>query len=446
MPLKTRIFQFVSKNVLVILRTLDHHVHGSDSGRSVDEVRQDPYLGFRLAREHGPVLRSYANRGWIVVGFEAAQAIFKDPRFGSDMRRNRWLVKLLRTGANGRAVPPLDNPSMLTLDAPDHTRLRKLASRGFLNKYIQSLQPQIEAIVERCLAGIDDGAERFDVIEQLASPLPAIVIAEMLGLPEADRKQFQAWSNDLLGITNIDQPELIESAGIAGEELQAYLTSMVEQKRYQPGEDFISQLIAAEEEGDRLSAEEMYSTCALLLSAGHETTTRLIGNGMYLLLKHPEQLKLLRNDRSLMDNAIEEVLRFEPPVQFMPRFATEDIEFYGKKVKKNQLLLVIIACANRDEVANPNGEVFDITRESVKHVSFGHGIHLCLGMALARLEARIVFKAILDRFPNMGMGSQDVTWSNNMFVRGVERLVVECGETALTPILDSGDQCRATRH
>jgi cytochrome P450 len=428
MAIKARFTGFIGKIALAVLRTVDRYTNGSDSGRTAEQARQDPYTGLRRARERGPILRSYANRGWVVLGFDAAQAIFKDPRFGSDMRRNKWLTRALRAGANGRPVPPLDNPSMLSLDAPDHTRLRKLASKAFLHKYILSLRPQVEAIVERCLADIDTQIGQFDVIEQLANPLPAIVIAEMMGLPEADRTQFQAWSNALLGATNIDRPELIEPSSIAGEELEAYLADIIEQKRGQSGNDFICQLIAAEEEGDRLSAEEMYATCALLLNAGHETTTRLISNGLYLLLQHPEQLAMLKNDRSLMDNAIEEMLRYEPPVQFMPRFATEDITFCGKQIKRDQLVLVMISSANRDEASNPNGEVFDITRDAVKHVSFGHGIHLCLGLALARMEASIAFNALFDRFPNLGLAPQQVTWSNNIFVRGLEQLIVECGD------------------
>ena len=281
------------------------------------------------------------------------------------MRKNRFLVRVLRAGADGKQVPTLDNPSLLALDAPDHTRLRKLVSRGFLLKYVQSLEPHIETIVARCLDGIDPAAERFEINAHLAKPLPAIVIAEMLGLPEKDRDQFQAWSNDLVGLTDIEEPEKIELAAAANQELLAYLAGIIEEKRAQPGDDFIAQMIAAEEEGDRLSAEEMYSTCVLLLSAGHETTTRLIGNGLLLLLQHPEQLALLRQDRTLMANAIEEMLRFEPPVQFMPRFATEDIEFYGHKIKKDQLLIVLIGSANRDEAANPNPDVFDITRDSI---------------------------------------------------------------------------------
>jgi cytochrome P450 len=156
----------------------------------------------------------------------------------------------------------------------------------------------------------------------------------------------------------------------------------------------------------------------------------LIGNGLYLVLQHPRQLALLQQDRSLMDNAIEEMLRFEPPVQFMPRFATEDMEFFGKKLKKDQLVIALIASANRDEAANANPDEFDITRESIQHISFGHGIHLCLGLALARLEARVALNAVLDRFPHMRLAEQEIVWTTNPFVRGVEQLIVECGEPA----------------
>jgi cytochrome P450 len=432
MSLKSRVFRLLGKIVVAVLKLADRYISGSASGLGEKQVRQDPYSAFRIVRERGAVLRSYSMRGWLVFDFEQAQAVFKDPRFGADMRKNKFLVRVLRAGADGKQVPPLDNPSLLTLDAPDHTRLRKLVSRGFLNKYIQSLEPQIQSIVERCLSGIDVGEGRFDVLEQLANPLPAIVIAEMLGLPETDRDQFQAWSNDLVGLTNIEDPSMIARAAAANQELLAYLAAIIETKRCRPGDDFITQLIAAEEEGDRLSAEEMYSTCALLLSAGHETTTRLIGNGLYLLLQHPEQLALLRDDRSLMDNAIEEMLRYEPPVQFMPRFATQDLEFYGKQIKKDQLVVPLIASANRDEAANANPDVFDITRESIQHVSFGYGIHLCLGLALARLEARVALNTLLDRFPNMSLAEQEIVWTENPFVRGMEKLLVDLNDPAAT--------------
>ena len=430
MSLKTRAFQHTSNAALILLRRLDRYINGSNTGRSVAEARLDPYTGYAMLRQRGPVLRSFASRGWFVVGFEAVRDAFKHPLLSNDVRKNRFLVRVLSAASGGNPVPTLDNPSMVTLDAPDHTRLRKLVSQGFTQKYIRSLEPQIREIVDECLAGLDPNAEPFDIIGRLARPLPAIVIAEMLGLPESDRQQFQAWSNDLLGLTAIDNPKLITRAAAANAEVINYLKGIVERKRDKPDGGFISQLIAAEEEGERLSAEELYATCALLLSAGHETTTRLIGTGLYLLLTHPDQMAMLRADRSLMDNAIEEMLRFEPPVQFMVRFALEDLEFYGKHIRKNQLLLLLIGSANRDEAANPDaGLASGITRASHRspnrHVGFGHGPHLCLGLALARLEARIAFNRVLDRFPTLALADDTVVWSQHALVRGVDRMLVE---------------------
>ena len=429
--LRTRAFQISSNAALAVLRRLDRYLNGSNTGRTVAEARLDPYTGSAMLRERGPVLRSYASRGWFVVGFDAVKDAFKDPRLSNDVRKNRFLVRVLSAASGGNPVPTLDNPSMVTLDAPDHTRLRKLVSQGFTQKYIRSLEPAIQTIVDECLDGLAADSEPFDIIKRLARPLPAIVIAEMLGLPREDREQFQAWSNDLLGLTAIDNPQLITRAAAANAEVIEYLKGIVDRKRANPDGGFITQLISAEEEGDSLTAAEMYSTCALLLSAGHETTTRLIANGLYLLLTHPEQMAMLREDRTLMDNAIEEMLRFEPPVQFMVRFALEDLEFYGSPIKKNQLLMLLIGSANRDEAANSNADRFDITRESPQHVGFGHGPHLCLGLALARLEARVAFNTVLDRFPNLSLVADTVEWSQHALVRGVDHMLVEPGAQAM---------------
>ncbi len=423
MALKNQLFNKASVAALVVLRLMDRYISGSNMGRTIEEARREPHPGYRHMRRIGPVVRSYASRGWLVTRFDAVQAASRDPRFGNDMRKNRFLSTVLRAAADGRSVPVLDNPSMIVLDPPDHTRLRRLVSQGFTNRYVQTLAPRIERIVNECLAGLEDEGE-VDIVEQLARPLPAIVIAEMLGLPEVDRQQFRAWAHRMLGITAVGEPALIEEATVASEELVAYFKDVIEQKRAQPDDGIISQLIVAEEEGDRLTAQEMYSTCTLLLNAGHVTTTSLIGSGLWLLLRHPEQLDLLRNDRSLMDNAIEEMLRFEAPVQFTPRFALEDMTFFGKHIRKNQLVLLMIACANRDEAANPNPGIFDITREEINHVAFGHGIHLCLGLALAKLEARIAFNTILDRFDSLELIDRDPPWSQNALVRGPDRLRV----------------------
>jgi cytochrome P450 len=425
MALKNRIFNAASTTTLAVLRLADRYISGSNLGRSIEEARRDPHSGYAHLRKIGPVVRNYASRGWLVVGWDAVKAASKDPRFGNDMRKNRFLSRVLRAAANGKPVPVLDAPSMVVLDPPDHTRLRKLVSHGFSNRYVQSLAPNIERISNECLAGLDAPEGRFDFIERVARPLPAIVIAEMLGLPESDRVQFRQWAEQILGISVIGEPARIEQGTAAYQALTAYLQDIIERKRRRPDGSIISQLIAAEEAGDRLTAVEMVATCSLLLNAGHLTTTSLLGTGLWLLLTHPDQLEKLRADRSLMENAIEEMLRYDSPVQFVPRFALEELEFFGRKIRKNQLVLLMLAAANRDEAGNPQPEVFDITRENVQHIAFGHGIHLCLGLSLARLEARIAFNTLLDRFTDLALAEQDIPWAQNPLIRGIDRLVLD---------------------
>jgi pimeloyl-[acyl-carrier protein] synthase len=425
MSLKKKIFQAAGSLTFSILNTIDEFAYGQ--GRRPDplENRKNPYSWLNKLRDKAPVVRSFATRGWMVLGFDAVQSAFTDPRFSSDMRNNQFLVNILRAAADGKKVHMLDEPSMLNLDAPDHSRLRKLVSHGFLRKYILSLEPNIKRIVDECLTGIDPDATQFDLMEVLAKPLPAIVIAELLGLPVSDREQFQIWSDELLGLTVIDDPEKVELGNNANNALIAYFTNVIAQKRLSPSQDLISQLIAAEEEGDRLTAEEMYATCVLLLLAGHETTTRLIGNGMHSLLQHPDQLTQLQQDPSLTPNAVEEMLRYEPPVQMMPRFAKEDMDFHGAAIKKNQVVILVIASANRDAGENIDPDIFDIHRENPSHISFGYGIHLCLGLSLARLEAKVAIDALLSKFPEMTLAPQEVDWQISGLVRGMGHLHLE---------------------
>ncbi len=426
--MKRKLLQVIGQFVITILRKVDYYFTGGSSGLTFEEEIEDPYRAFKLMRARGNIVRTYMQRGWMVLGFEEAQTVFRDQRFGSDIRKNKFLVSVLRLASDGRPVSFIDNPTLLNLDPPDHTRLRKLVSKGFLHKFILSLEPRIGAIVNQCLNSYEPESGQFDILTQLAKPLPAIVIAELLGLPATDLPRFQQLSEHLLGLTAIGNDEKLELGAIANEELNDYFREVIEEKRKNPDQAMISHLIDAEEEGDRLTVEELYSTCVLLLIAGHETTTRLIGNGMHLLLKHPDQLATLKEDPSLCENAVEEILRFEPPVQLMPKFALEDMEFYGKKLKKNQLIMPIIASANRDPAANSNPDVFDITRKDIQHVSFGYGIHLCLGLTLARLEGRIAINMLLERFPDMTLADQKIVWNDMQLVRGMENLLIETNE------------------
>lgn len=406
-----------------VLRRFDRRFTGSSSRRTDADFRRDPYPSFALFRDRAPVLRSHANQGWIVTGHPEVQDILRSQQVSSDLRRNRFFLWLLQAATGDRPVPFIDNPPLLNLDPPAHTRLRKLVGAGFTNRYIQSLAPMVQALVDQLLDALGD-ARTFDVIDSLAQPLPAMVIARMMGVPSEDYPRFIDWSHDLLSATIIERPDLIERAAIAEQHMRDYLVDLVETKRQAPGDDIISKLIASYEGQDHLSRNEIIATCILLLAAGHETTTRLIGNGLYTLIRHPAQFRQLREDRHLLGNAIEEMLRFEPPVQITLRFVTENHVFHGNRFKRGQMIMANLAAANRDPRVFEAPDAFDITRQDTHHLSFGYGIHLCLGLSLARLEARIVFSALMDRFEHFELVESEPAWQGNPFFRGLERLFV----------------------
>lgn len=406
-----------------LLRHVDRRFLGTRTRRSDDEFRLDPYPTFEAMRAHGPVVRSHANRGWIVLGYPEVQAALRSPHLSSDLTRNRFFLWLLKAATGGGTVPFIDNPPMLNQDPPNHTRLRKLASAGFTHRFVQSLAPSITTRVTELLDRVGDRTQ-FDVIAAVAEPLPAMIIADMMGVPDTEQRRFIGWSHDLLGATVIDQPQLIERAARAEQEMRDYLSGLIEEKRAHPRDDFISRLVQSHIEDDALSQDEVIATCILLLAAGHETTTRLIGNGLYTLITHPAELDTLRADRSLVDNAIEEILRFEPPVQMTLRFVVEDHEFCGLPFRKGQMIMANLAAANRDPRANKDPGRFDISRRDIAHVSFGYGIHLCLGLSLARLEAKLAFDALLDRYAHFELVEGARHWQGNPFFRGMDRLHV----------------------
>lgn len=390
----------------------------------------DPHAALKTLRERGAILRSHANGGWIVNGHKEVTELLRDPRVSCDLRNSTFLVNVARFAAGGVPLLNVDHPTMLGVDAPDHTRLRKLVAQGFLHKYVQSLAPTIESLVDELLDAIAPDGDHIEIMRALAKPLPAIVIAEMMGVPQSERHLFERWSEALLGATEILSPASIRMSGEANVEMRKYLAELTAIKRRNPGQDLISQLIAAEEDGDKLTLDELYSNCILLLAAGHETTTRLIGNCLYLLLRHPEQMALARRSDADLMNAIEEALRFEPPVLFTVRTVKEPISMQGLNLEPGQALMLSIAGANRDPAANADPDRFDVTREKVTHVSFGYGIHLCLGMSLARLEARIVFTKLFGRFSSLKFAEARPNWGSFAMFRGLETLTVEATRDA----------------
>lgn len=409
---------------LWFMRRYDYLVNKSVASLSNPNYYTNPYPTFKTLRERGGLLKSAANRGWISFSFDETKALLQDKRIGSDIRGNDFLVGVVRYATGGLAeLPLIDNPTLLNLDAPDHTRLRKLVAQGFVHKFIQSLEPKIQSLIDELLAPHLEKTV-VNIIEVLAKPLPAMVIAEMMGVPLDERHKFEHWSEQLIGLTSIRNPGLIRSAALANAEMREYIADLVVRKRGNPGEDLISHLLAAEEDGDKLTLDELYSTCVVLLVAGHETTTRLIGNCLFRLLEHPKQLADLNKDRTLMNAAIEESLRFDPPVLMTIRFAKEDMVFRDHQLKKSQVIMLCIGGANHDPIANEHPDEFSIYRSDIQHLSFGHGIHLCLGMTLARLEARLAIGTLLDRMPDIKLASKKPDWGTNDFFRGLNSLKV----------------------
>ena len=420
------------KNLLLIgaYKTLVIFERLTNKGIALDFISKDyidnPYKTYNSMRSHKPILFSQTTRLHWVTKMEFAQEMLRDKRFSVDDRKYPIAEKRRKEFKKaGREImlEQFENPSMLKLDPPDHSRIRKLVQYGFTNRYITSLEPEIKKIVEDCLDKVHN-QDSFDLIEDLAKPLPAIVIAKMMGLPNEDLDQFQAWSEDLLvGVGGIGtSKEDIKKSGDAYEALIRYFEEIILSRKTSPGDDFIGKLIQAEESGDKLNVKEMYGTCLLLLIAGHETTTRLIGNGMFTLFNHLDQMNHLQNNYELIPNAIEEMLRYEPPVHATVRFAENEMIYDGKTYKRGTPFAVSIAGANRDPEANENPNEFDITRDDIKHISFGYGPHMCIGASLARIESKIAFECLFERFKNLELEDKNPVWGRNLIFRGFDNL------------------------
>ncbi|MET8810882.1 cytochrome P450 [Streptomyces sp. NPDC004549] len=383
-----------------------------------EDFVRDPYPVYAALRERGPVHRVRIPEGaeaWLVVGYEAGRAALADPRLSK-----RW-----ENAADTFPISsPAAGPHMLNQDPPDHGRLRKLVVREFTPRRIEQLAPRVQEITDELLDAMIAAPEgRADLVEALSFPLPISVICELLGVPTLDRAAFRDWTNTILSGAD---PELRQAAT---RETAAYLAELMERKRRDPGQDLMSDLVrTTDEDGDRLSHEELLGTAWLLLVAGHETTVNLISNGVLALLTHPDQLAALRKDMTLMPNAVEEMLRYDGPVETPTfRFTTEPIEIGGTVVPGDgQLVLVAMADANHDPARFPAPDDFDIRRPTGGHVAFGHGIHYCLGAPLARLEARLALTSLLTRFPTLTLDTHPaaLTWREGMLIRGPRSLPV----------------------
>jgi cytochrome P450 len=386
--------------------------------------RPNPHPLYHSMRAQAPVFRStgpQTGRGfWFLTRYVDVQRAVRDRDLGRDFERLPERLAAPHRQAQGDVLATLDR-HVLNLDPPDHTRLRRLMTPAFGARTVAALEPRIKEITDELVDAMAITGGEIDLIEGLALPLPVTVIAELLGIPIDDRVQFRGWVDVVLRGTDRDQVRR------SGEEFAGYLTERIERRRSEPGEDLLSQLIEVEQEGDRLSPVELLSCAFLLLIAGHETTVNLIGNGTLELLRHPDQLARLQARPDLIGSAIEEIVRFNGPVEHSRHlFALADVEFDGTVVPQGEIVIPLLLAANRDPAVFPAPDVFDIARNPNRHLGFGHGIHFCLGAPLARLEGRIALEALVQRFPGLTLAVDpaELEWSPNLMLRGVRRLPV----------------------
>jgi pimeloyl-[acyl-carrier protein] synthase len=388
-------------------------------------ARQDPYPLYRRLREADPIHRSRAIRGWILFRHADCLEVLRDARFSAD-DRNYVAYARERAAAiqDGLADPTQpDEPVMLRRDPPDHTRLRALVNKAFTPRAVDTLRPRIAALADALLDQLATRRE-VDIIADYAVPLPVTIIAEMLGVPAEDRHLFKRWSDHLVGFLDPQASPGPEILRATADEFFAYMDRMASLRRAAPRDDLLSALVLAEEQGQHLSQQELHGTLALLLAAGNETTTNLIGNGLVALLRHPDQWERLRAEPALIGSAVEELLRWDSPVQFTARMPTVDLDFHGRRFRKGEAVIAVLGSANRDPAVFENPERLDIARADNRHVSFGHGVHFCLGAQLARLEGRIALGRLVERFPHLRLAADELKWRRLTFLRGLEALPV----------------------
>ena len=387
-----------------------------------DRTAQDPYPVYAALRERDPVHRSRLMNAWMFARHADADAILRDHRnFGSDPRKGTL------TARQQAMLPAPDEFTMLFLDPPDHRRLRALVNKAFTPRAVQALEPRIRATLAALLDDIDDPGG-FDLMRAVAHPLPVIVIAEMLGVPPGDRARFAVWSAQRARLLEPTvSPRERRAAQIATAEFDAFFRAIVEQRRAAPGDDIVSALVQAEDEGERLTERETLNMLRRRLIAGNETTTNLIGNGMLALLRNPGELRRLREDPGLIPSAVEELLRFDSPVQATFRRALADCEVNGFELRRRDNLVVLVGSANRDADAFADPDRLDVGRGEAAHLSFGRGIHHCLGAPLARLEGRIVLEMLLERFPRIELRDERPRFRKSIVLRGLRSLPLRCG-------------------
>jgi len=368
------------------------------------DVVRDPYPAFARAREVAPVQWHEGLQLWLAFTHAEANAVLRDRRLGRIWRDKAPAERF-------ESFNLIHRNAILEMEPPDHTRLRRLISAAFARGHVERLRPWVEELARSLVDGLVErsaGSEPVDVLSGMAEQLPVAVIAELLGVPEADRPLLRPWSNAIVKMYEYGRTTAIEDAAEgAAAEFVGYLRELAAERRQAPGEDLLSHLVSVRDaEGDRLTEDELVTTCILLLNAGHEATVNVSGNGLLALLRKPDQLRRLREDRELLPTAIEELMRFDSPLQLFERTATEDVAIGGITVDKGQKVAALLGAANRDPAVFADPDTLDVGRVDNPHISFGAGIHFCIGAPLARVELQASFGALLDRTTSVELGAE----------------------------------------
>ncbi len=385
--------------------------------------QRDPYPAYAWLREHEPVHWSARLKMWVVTRYDDVHHILQDTARWSADRFRRIPAALASRRPEIEDVARVLRDWAVYRDPPDHTRLRGLLTKAFTPRRIETMAPRIQRIVDELLDATAS-CGRMDVIADLAFPLPATVIGALLGVPAADLPRVKTWSDQIAAyVGGAQSGATIDEAGRGLAGIVAYFRELLA-GRGPGGDDLVSLMLAAEDRGDMFTRDEVVSNCVLLLFAGHETTTNLLGNGLVHLLRHPAQLALLRAEPGRMAGAIEELLRYDAPVAGKIKIAVTDAELHGRRIRGGDLVAIMLAAANRDPRRYPDPDVLDVTRSGAPHLAFGYGIHFCLGAALARLEAQIALTTLFRRYRELALLDDVPQWTPQVFFRGLTALPI----------------------
>jgi cytochrome P450 len=385
----------------------------------------NPYPAYAQLRAAGGALYHEPTNQWLVPRYADVNPLLRDRRLGRTYLHVATHEEMGRTGEPKWLAPfwYVIRNGMLDREPPDHTRLRRLVSKAFTPKYVEQLRERIGAIMDRLVDAVD-GVGDFDLIAALAEPLPVTVIAELLGVPEADRHHLRPWSADICRMYELSPTDDDGRIALrAATEFSEYLRSLSRERRRHPTDDLISRLAQVVDEGDVLTEDELIGTCVLLLNAGHEASVNATGNGWWALFRNPVELERLRRDRSLVPTAVEELLRYDTPLQMFERFVLEEVEIDGVRIPRGAELALLFGSANRDPAVFEDPDRLDLSREPNPHLTFGAGTHFCLGAPLARLELQISFETILRRLPRLELVAEP-EWKPNYIIRGLRELRV----------------------